>query len=40
MNRSSNSNGIKTVIFKNPQKTKIQGWIATQVNSIKYLEKS
>ena len=39
MNRSMTSNEIETVI-KNLQQTKVQDQMASQVNSIKHLEKS
>ena len=39
MNRPITSNEIETVI-KNFQKTKVQDQMASQVNSIKHLEKS
>ena len=39
MNRPITSNEIETVI-KNLQQTKVQDQIASQVNSIKHLEKS
>ena len=39
MNRPITSNEIETVI-KNFQHTKVQDQMASQVNSIKYLEKS
>ena len=40
MNRPITSTEIKTVIKKNSQQTKIQDPMASQVNSIKHLEKS
>ena len=40
MNNPITSTEIKTVIKKSPKKTEVQGQMALQVNSIKYLEKS